>query len=79
MIASHDMKEKVFMDTAFLIAVIDTSDNYHNIAIKSYNRLIREKWLVFTTEAVLIELGNSLSKIKWRQIGYIHNKRKWSW
>ncbi|MDM8566677.1 PIN domain-containing protein [Candidatus Halobeggiatoa sp. HSG11] len=59
---------KVFMDTAFLIAVIDTSDNYHDLAITCYKKLIKQKWSVITTEAVLIEIGNGLSKLKWRQV-----------
>ncbi len=64
------MKEKVFMDTAFLIAVIDTSDRYHDIAVKSYKNLIKHKWSVITTEAVLVEIGNGLSKLKWRQAAH---------
>ena len=64
------MKEKVFMDTAFLIAVIDTSDKYHDIAVTCYKNLIKHKWSVITTEAVLIEIGNGLSRLKWRQAAH---------
>ena len=56
------------MDTAFLIAVIDSSDKYHDMAIKCYKDLIKHKWEVIITEAVLIEIGNGLSKLKWRQV-----------
>jgi hypothetical protein len=64
------MKKQIFMDTAFLLAVIDSSDTYHNIAIECYQKLIKEKRSVITTEAILIEIGNGLSKFKWRQIAH---------
>jgi len=64
------MKENIFMDTAFILAVIDTSDKYHEIAIKSYKNLIKNKWSIITTEAVLIEIGNGLSRLKWRQAAH---------
>jgi predicted nucleic acid-binding protein len=64
------MKKQIFMDTAFLIAVIDSSDNYHISAVESYKKIVKEKWSVITTEAVLIETGNGLSEIKWRQAAY---------
>jgi hypothetical protein len=38
--------------------------------MESYKALIQEKWLIFTTEAILIELGNRLSQLKWRQTAY---------
>ncbi|MCP4113748.1 MAG: type II toxin-antitoxin system VapC family toxin [Desulfobacteraceae bacterium] len=63
-------KKQIFMDTAFLIAVIDDSDNYHETASESYKKLVIDKWTVFTTEAVLTEIGNGLSKLKWRQTAY---------
>jgi len=58
------------MDTAFLLAVIDTSDEYHLTSKECYKKLVKGKWSVITTEAVLAELGNGLSKIKWRQIAH---------
>jgi len=58
------------MDTAFLIDMIDNSDKYHEIATDCYKNLIRGKWLIITTDAILIEIGNGLSKLKWRQIAH---------
>ena len=60
----------IFMDTAFLLAVIDTSDRHHDTAAGCYRKLISRKWSVVTTEAVLIEIGNGLSKLKWRQTAH---------
>lgn len=64
------MNKKIFMDTAFLIAVIDTSDKYHDIAVECYKNLVELKWSIITTEAILVELGNGLSKLKWREIAH---------
>lgn len=71
----NNLKNEVFMDTAFLIAVIDKSDQYHNKAVEYYKKLIYEKWTVFTTEAVLIEICNGLSKLKFREVAYEWVKR----
>ena len=64
------MKNQAFMDTAFLIALIDRSDKYHNIAVECYRKLIQENWSVVVTEAILIEMGNGLSELKWRQTAW---------
>lgn len=64
------MKKQIFMDTAFLLAVVDNSDKYHEIAKKCYQQLIKGKWSIVTTEAILIEFGNGLSTIKWRQVAH---------
>jgi len=64
------MKKRIFMDTAFLIAVIDTSDRYHIPATESYQKIVAERWSVITTEAVLTEIANGLSDIKWRQTAH---------
>jgi len=58
------------MDTAFLLAVIDRSDEYHLSAEECYRKVIKEKCSVMITEAVLTELGNGLSKVKWRQTAH---------
>lgn len=64
------MSDAVFMDTAFLLAVIDTSDQHHAGAAECYRKLVSRKWPVVTTEEVLIEIGNGLSKLKWRQTAH---------
>ena len=64
------MKKEIFMDTAFLIAVIDTSDNYHLRATECYRKLIADRWQVTTSEAVLIETANGLARLKWREFAH---------
>jgi len=61
----------IFMDTAFLLAVIDDSDRYHATAKASYQRLVRENRTIVTTEAVLVEIGNGLADLRWRHIAHI--------
>lgn len=58
------------MDTAFLLAVIDTSDQHHKTAAECYRKIVSRKLPVLTTDAVLIEIGNGLSKLKWRQAAH---------
>lgn len=51
---------RFFLDTAYVLALLNPNDNYHKQAraiLKSMNSA-REVWI---TEAVLIEIGNSLS------------------
>jgi predicted nucleic acid-binding protein len=64
------MKNRIFMDTAFLLATIDASDKYHTRAQKTYEHLSRGRWAIITTDAILVELGNGLAKIRWRQIAH---------
>jgi predicted nucleic acid-binding protein len=42
------MNKVVFMETAFLLAVIDTSDKYHAEAAECYRKLVGRKWQVVT-------------------------------
>jgi predicted nucleic acid-binding protein len=64
------MKRRIFLDTAFLLAVINRSDEYHFSAAKYYRALVEQKWLLVTTEAILIEVGNSLAKQRTRMATY---------
>lgn len=54
------MRNKIFADTSYFIALINEKDQYHQKAqdlaeVYIYHQLV-------TTEAVLLEIGNSLSK-----------------
>lgn len=54
----------VFLDTSFVIALVNKSDQYHKLALQLTDRFERKKFV--TTDAVLFEIGNALSK-KFRQ------------
>lgn len=51
---------EAFIDTAFLIALANLRDSFHDVAIDLSRRLKGRKHVV--TEAVLLEFGNALAK-----------------
>jgi len=54
--------ERLFIDTAFIQALLNRSDQYHTQA-KALLPRVREAAEVVVTEAVLVEVGNALSAI----------------
>lgn len=59
------MKKPLFIDTSYILALVNTRDEFHlqakNVADQVDDKLI-------TTEAVLTEVGNALAKPQWREI-----------
>lgn len=54
------MREQLFVDTLFVVAVINNRDQYHQQAVEISHRFAG--WPLVTTEAVLFEIGNALSR-----------------
>jgi len=52
--------DRFFLDTAYVIALLNSYDSYHEKAAKLLSQ-IRNAQEVWTTEAVLTEIGNSLA------------------
>ncbi len=52
--------QRIFLDTAFVIALLNRRDKYHNIA-KALMDLVRQSPEIWVTEAVLVEIGNALA------------------
>ncbi|PSB16958.1 nucleic acid-binding protein [filamentous cyanobacterium CCP2] len=52
--------DRLFLDTAFIQALLNSRDNYHNQAKRLFPR-IRTASEVWITEAILTEVGNALS------------------
>jgi predicted nucleic acid-binding protein len=52
--------ERLFLDTAYVQARVDRRDQFHRAALAIQGRL-RDASQVWTTEAVLIEIGNALA------------------
>jgi uncharacterized protein len=52
-------QDRFFLDTAYVLARVDRRDQYHRSAVALHQR-VREAAEVWTTEAVLIEIGNGL-------------------
>ncbi len=53
---------KVFVDTAAWIALLNTRDNYHTPAFKVMTRLRQQSALLVTTEFVLLEVADAFSQ-----------------
>jgi uncharacterized protein len=59
------LKAPIFIDTSYILALANTRDKYHSLA---RDVSFRAKPPFLTTEAVLVEIGNALSGLKWRSI-----------
>ena len=57
----------VFLDTVGLLAVWDTSDQWHAGAAVAYQQLLSQGRPLMTTSAVLLECGNAAARRPYRQ------------
>lgn len=62
------MPEVVFWDTAAFIALGNADDRLHTAAIAVSQKLALENAHILTTDAVLIEVVNTFSKVAWRTV-----------
>ena len=60
---------EVFLDTAYLIALTNSSDTFHIKANQLAQQLIVRDARLVTTRAVLLEVGNALAKQRCRELG----------
>lgn len=58
---------EVFLDTAYAIALSVESDKHHERAEELAEYLESEQARLITTRAVLLEIGNALSKKRYRK------------
>jgi predicted nucleic acid-binding protein len=61
------VKSDVFLDTSHLIALASTGDKYHQESVELAEKTVASGRRVVTTEAVLLEVGNSLARRRFRQ------------
>lgn len=61
------MKPPIFIDTGYILALVNTADEHHGRAAAASHQI---KPPFLTTEAVLTEIGNALSRARWRALGY---------
>lgn len=65
------MNDKVFLDTAFVLALASPSDQYHGKA-KELSRQIKKGGIaLLTTRAILIEIGDAMAGQSRRKAGII--------
>ncbi len=55
-------KQRLFLDTAFIQAILNNRDQYHLSALQLLP-LVKIAQEVWTTEAILMEVGNALSAL----------------
>ena len=60
------MGTEAFLDTAFAIALSSSGDDLHRVALALADELERSPTRIVTTRAVLMEIGNALSKQRYR-------------
>ena len=58
--------DDLFLDTAYAIALSNASDDLHDRALELSESLERGRARLVTTRAVLLEIGNALSKQRFR-------------
>ena len=55
---------QVFLDAAFAIALSCPKDEYHKTAVSIAEKLEADTTQIVTTRAVMLEIGNALTKVK---------------
>lgn len=53
---------RVFLDTAGLIALWDTDDQWHTAADAAYQQMVAQRKSSLTTTFVLLECGNTAAR-----------------
>ncbi|TRU14336.1 MAG: PIN domain-containing protein [Microcystis sp. Msp_OC_L_20101000_S702] len=60
------MNPEKFLDTSYAIALSSFTDDYHHKALAIAQQLKTSKTPLVTTRAIILEIGNALSKQKYR-------------
>ena len=61
-------KDRLFLDTVFIQAILNPRDEYYSQARQLLSR-VRNANEVWLTEAILMEVGNALSSLNHTQVG----------
>ena len=61
------MRAELFLDTGYVIALSVANDRYHEQAVRLAEQIEEKKIQLVTTRAILLEIGNALSKERYRQ------------
>jgi uncharacterized protein len=63
---SREMAPEVFLDTSFAVALTVASDRHHAQALALADEAVRTRAKLVTTAAVVLEIGNSLARARYR-------------
>jgi uncharacterized protein len=61
------MTNKFFLDTSYLIALSVSKDYFHEKAIEIFKEISKNHSQIVTTQAVILEIGNALSRQQYRR------------
>ncbi len=61
------MRASAFLDTSYAIALASQRDEFHGQALQIADQLEESSTRLVTTRAVLLEIGNALSKERYRR------------
>jgi predicted nucleic acid-binding protein len=61
-------KNSIFLDTSFSLTLAVKSDLHHKKAVRISTQLINSQVEILTMQAIVLEIGNSLAKGKYRTI-----------
>jgi predicted nucleic acid-binding protein len=56
-----------FLDTGYIVALLNTSDQWHELAKEWRDRVIRERIQLVTTDYVLVEIADGLAALRFRR------------
>ena len=65
------MSNSLFVDTGYIIALINSTDQYYQKALELSKKY--EGYPIITTDAILLEIGNALSRIARQEAATIIN------
>jgi hypothetical protein len=63
-----NLPTKVFVDTSFFVALLNSNDTDHTQSLALQAQLAAEKTRKVTSEYVLLELGDGLSRLRFRHL-----------
>ena len=59
----------VFLDTSYFVALVNLDDRYHSTAMATKDQLLGDSTTCVTTEYILVELLDGLSRLRFRALG----------
>ena len=63
-----NLSNELFVDTSFFIALVNYGDHRHQHALTLQSQLSQQRIRKVTSEYVLFELGNGLSRLRFRSL-----------
>lgn len=59
-------RRPIFLDTAYVNALVNTRDQWHEAAVQWERTLSADKRRLMTTEFILVEIGDGLAAVRFR-------------